>query len=378
MPDFISSSSDSDRYLAAKIGDEILTRTQLSRAKENFIQQRFKGQSLPEHFKKQIEGQVFDQLIKNKVNLILMKKIGLYPIHRSKKYIMVKYLKEKFSSYFTETTQNFNKFNQEILLRNRISYSDLESQVVDAYASQDGLDLLDSIQYFSKPEVILFWDAEQIKISYEISVIQGKEKVKILKQRASISEANIQEKFKKDYLSKDKKAKLTSTKRQAIKNSLYKEKEKKLEQNLIEEIQKSLKNNSLRQVASQYNSKVQLIRNVNLASKLNDKKLSGLPSLTTLDESKAFRSFLASSKINKGTIIAEKNNLYLVSIINIISPKKDIGHKALQELKVFKKFLEKHKKKISDDNDKILKRYKTITETITELEKKRITIKRFL
>ncbi len=379
MPDFVSSSAGSGRYLAAEIGDEVLTKLELSRVKENFIRQRYEGKNLPDGFKKSIEEQLFNQLIQNKVNLILLKNIGLYPISRSKKRIMVDYLKENFPSYFTKVSHDFKKFEVEVLRRNQIGYSEFESDVVDGYASQYVLNLLEAVQSFSNPEKILLWDAKQIQISYQVSIMDQASKNKILKRKSLITEMEIQKKFKSDYLSRDKHAKLTQIKRQAIKDSLYREKKKKLEQDLLQEIRESLKKKSLRGVASHYGLRVYSINKVSLSEKLDDQKPAGAPSMAPLEKSSNFRDILTFGKINQTRVISEGGKFYLITVTRKLVPNKKNRENALQKVDALKQFLNQNAKGLSEHSDKISERYKTtITETITEIEKRKIKIKRFI
>ena len=379
MPDFVSSSADSDRYLAAKIGDEIITKLEVNRVKENFIRQRYEGKNLPDNFKKSIEEQLFNQLIQNKINLILLKDIGLYPISRSKNRIMMNYLKENFSTYFTEASQDFEKFDKEVLRRNRLSYSELKSDVVDGYASQYALNLLEAVQSFSDPEKVLLWDAKQIQISYQISIMNRSTKKKILKRRSFITEVEIQKKFKNDYLSKDQHAKLTQIKRQAIKDSLYREKEKKLEQDLLQEIEKSLKQESLRKIASRYRLKVYSINKVSLSEKIDDQKPVGAPSMAVLETLSSFRDMLTFGKINQARVISEGKKIFLITVTKKFVPNKKNRKNALHKVEALKQFLDRNTKDLSEHSEKISGWYKTtLTEIITEIEKKKIKIKRFI
>ena len=379
MPDFISSSANPNRYLAARVGDEILTKRQLSQTRENYMRQRFKGQELPENFRKQVEDQVFDQLIQNKVRLILMKDIAFYPINRSKNQIMVNYLRENFPSYFKKTTQEFDKFDEEVLRRNQVSYSELETDVVDGYALEYGNDLFDAIQSFSDPEKFLIWDSDQIQISYQVAVLSKEEKNKILKSRVVIPEKEIQKKFKDDYLSKDKKAQLTKVKREAIQKALYKKREKEAESELLKEMKSTLKQKSIRQAASQYGIRVYNIRNVSLSSELNEKKESGAPSLDGLGRSKAFREFLTFSKENEANVIVEKSAIYFVNIAKKKVPADRQTNEALKKRELMKTLLKDHEEEFSEHTDRVSERYKAeITEMITEIQKKKVKIKRFI
>ena len=377
MPDFISSSANPDRYLAARVGDEIITRRQLSQTRENYMRQRFKGQDLPENFRKQVEDQVFDHLIQNKVRLILMKDIAFYPIHRSKNRVMANYLMENFPSYFKKTTQEFDKFEQEVLRRNQVSYSELETDVVDGYAIQYGNDLFDAIQSFSDPEKILIWDSHQIQISYQVGVLSKEEKKKILKSRVVIPEKDIQKKFKDDYLSKDKKAQLTKVKREAIQNSLYKKREKEAESELLKEMKSILKKKSIRHAASRYGVQVHNVRDVNLSSELNEKKEDAAPSFDDLGRSKAFREFLTFSKENEANVIVEKGAIYFINILKKKVPTNRQTNGALKKRELMKTLLKDHEEEFSGHADSVSERYKAeVTEMINEIQKQRVNIKR--
>ena len=384
MPDFISTAGDSNRYLAARIGDEILTRSQVSRTQANYIRQYFQGQNLSPEMRKQFENQIFDQLIQNKVRLLMMKDVHFFPIDRSKRHIMVNYLKENFSSYFSEVSQYPEKFKNEILKRNQITYDDLETNVIDDYASQHGQDLLKNIKLVSSPEKILRWLASKTKISYEIAVFDKPVKDSLIKQRIIISQADIQKKFEKDYLSKDPKVKLTQIKRQAIRNSLFKEKEKQVDKELTQEVETFASKNSLRQTIAKYRLKLHLIPEVSLTESMNSKKPSKAPPLNNLENSKKFQEFLAFSKERETKVIKIKNVIYLIRIakktqINVKQKSLNYLRDILKKEDTIKTFLNKEKEEISSIEEDTAQKYNSsVLEASIDLKKSQIEIKRFL
>ena len=386
MPDFISTAGEPDRYLAAKVGDEILTKSQVSRIQANYIRQYFQGENLSPEMRKQFENQIFNQLIQNKVRLLMMKEIHFFPIDRSKRRIMANYLKENFSSYFSDVSQNYEKFNNEILKRNQINYSDLEANVVDDYTSQHGQEFLRDIRLVSSPEKILRWFVSQTKISYEIAVLDQPATDALLKQRIIITQADVQKKFKKDYLSKDPKAKLTAIKREAIQNSLFNERKKKAGKELTKELENFASKNPLRSVTSKYRLKLYSILNVPLSESIDSKKPTGTPSLSNLDKSKKFQEFLAFSKEGESKVlnIKEQDTIYLIRITKKTRPyvkQKPLNslNDILKQKDSMQEFLEQKKEELSDIKKNTSEKYNSKVLNISiELKKSQIKIKRFL
>ena len=380
MPDFISSASDSDRYVAVKIGDEMLTRSQVARTQDNYIRQYFQGRDISPEIRKTLKDQILEQLIQNKVRLLLMKEIDLFPIARSRKRVMADYLKENFSTYFTDTYQDYEKFKQEILQRNRLSYSDLETNVVNEHITRYGHDLLSSVKLVSSPEKILRWAASETKLSYEVAVFDKATKDRVLKKRASVTQADIQKKFEKNYLAKDPNAKLTKIKKEAIRNSLVKEKEKSLNSELEQEMKNLASKNTVSRLASRYRIKFYRIQNVSLTESLDSKKPAGAPSLRDLENSKKFQEMLTFAKLNQTNIIFEKDNFFLVSITKKDQPKASKDYlEALQKKDATKLLADKQEKKLSSIEKETLGEYSSkMLDASVKLKKSDIVIKRFL
>ena len=379
MPDFISTSVGSDEYIAVQIDDEILTKAEVSRTRNRYFREKFPGADLPKGFREHVENQVLDQMIENKIFIMLLQDIGLYPIERSKSYIMSRYLKENFSTYFSDSIYEPEKFKKEVLRPNRISYSDLEEDVINSSSSQDIHSLFDSINLENSLEKILFWEMTQGKLSYQIAVLNNEKKKKILESRVAVTEKEIQDSFQKETVSKDSQAKLTSTKRNTIRTKLLGEKTKKIEQQWLDSLKDLVKKGSLKAAAAKYGLKIYKLLNVALSDKLDGKKPTGAPYLGDLDKARSFHEFIVSSDLNEPNVIIEKKNIYLVNIINRRKTSHIDYNKVFKEEKEFIKFIEKNKKDLtSEENDLSTKNHSTMLKGITDLQKKNSRIKRNL
>ena len=377
MPDFITTSAGSDNYIAVQIDDEILTKRQVAETRSRFFRENYQGKELPQGFRDHLENQIVDQMIEREIFLMMLRDMGLYPIGRSKNHIMFPFLKENFSNYFSDTLADIEKFKKEFLQPNRISYQNFEEDVVSSSAHRDIYSLLESINFEDNPERILFWEMEQNKLSYQIGVIDKAKKEKILRSEIVVTEKEIQEGFQKDYVSKDPNAKLTPVKRQALQTKLSEQKMKEFEKQWLNDLKKLIKAKSLYAAGKKHNVKIFTLPDVSLTDKFDQKKPSGVPYLGDLEKSDSFHAFIVSSGLNEPNVIIEKDNIFLVNIIE-----REIGFnsdhdKIFTQEDAFLQFIEKNKEDQKSSKNKVSKsKHTDLLKGIIDYQKKNVRIKR--
>ncbi len=378
MPDFITTSATSDRYIAARVGEEVVTRLEIDRATNNYIREYQDGKITPE-FRERIKDSVFEQLIDREILLTLLKEVALFPIDRSRDKIMAYYLKKNFSSYFSSSSHDFEKFNKEVLQANRISLNDLEKDVIDAYALNKSNDLLDSLWLSSNLEKLELWRIQNTKVSYYVAVLQESKVEQILKKNLKITEKEIQQKFKKDYVSKDPKATLTRIKIDAIKNEIFNQKKGKLKADWHKKLKQASKKKSIQEIASSYGIKSYYIQDVPLNKSLESYKPKGTPPLHTLQNSKKFRDEIFQSNPGEVRIIQENKDIYLITWVAKESAKIPSIKELIKNKDMFQKELEKRHFSISSLENELKKgNESSLRKSMTELEKEKTSIKRFM
>jgi len=314
MPDFIGTSGTSDRYIAAKIGKEVVTRKEVAFFRDDLIRRSFQGQAVPENLKGYFFSQGLERAINYKVFLILSRESGLYPTRSMTNKIVANYLKKNYSQYNTENGFDLIKFKSEVLQNYRISLIDIEKQAIWQYALGKNEQLFSAMATINQRELEDKVLLSKTRVALDILVIKSDDKKRIFMNTMKITEKDIQEKFKKDYLSKNKADKLTKLKREAIKESIYKTKEQQVEQTFNKEINQ-LKDSSIAKLYSKYKGSKISIPSYTLDKKLSEVSKNKLVNLTLLETSKLFLNNLISAETNKVIgPIADGDNIYFFTV----------------------------------------------------------------
>jgi len=269
MPDYMGSSSSADRYIAARIGSEVITKKEISNIKDNIIKNQFKNENVSGQLLNYINQQAMDQAIRQKLFIIISKDGGLYPLSKAFNKLTARFLEVNFLKYQNENGYDFKTFEKEILTPNQLAFSDIKNMALWEYGLQKNDELLRKLAYSGKREINDDYLLKNSTISYEIFYLSDEAKKKSLKNLIGITEQDIQEKFKTEYLAKNKDEKLTDIKREAIENSILNERKGKFETDWFNNLTKDTESMSSSMLAKKYQGKTIRLLNVDLNSNLS-------------------------------------------------------------------------------------------------------------
>ena len=322
MPEFMDKAGDSDKFLAAKVGSELITRKEVQNMKMNMLRlPQFQNFASQEEF---LNRYALDYLISEKLAVISQKNNGIYPLSDAKSSLVARYLKKNFKEFQTNEGFDFTRFEKEFMKPRRIIFSDIESQVVreSVYNNRQLIEKLETVSNYEQEDSNLLKNS---KISYEILVITPDQKKNILKNMIGITEKDIVAKFTKDYLSKDKKDTLTDLKREAITQSLITEKRAKVEKEWLTNLKKEAQSSTIDQLSKKYGGIYLFLKNIGLTESLHQAAKNEKANLNLLEESSDFINGLAQLKTDK--ILGPWNiedHMYLVSLGNITKPNNNL------------------------------------------------------
>ena len=315
MPSFMGDSAKADRFLAAKVGDEVVTRKEVQNLKTNMLKMpQFQGFASHEDF---LDRYALDYLISEKLQIKMQKDSGLYPLSDAKDVIVNRFLVKNFKEFQINNGIDYPRFRKEFMEPRRITDNDIISQVFrdSAYKNRQLFDKLESVSGYELADLNLL---KNTKISYEILVFTPDEKKKVLKNLIGITEKDIVDKFNKDYLSKDKKETLTDLKREAITQSLINEKRAKVESEWMGAIKNEAKALSLSQLSKKYGGIYVSLNNISLTDSISQSAKNNKANLQILENSPEFISNFSLNLTDKnpGTWNID-DNLFLLSVTNI-------------------------------------------------------------
>ena len=373
MPDFISQNNDSSRFFVAKVNNEVITTNELDRALSNYKRQ-VNDKNFPDSLMSQLRGQMIDQLIDRKIYSFIANNIGMNPLEKVQNQIFVKFLKENFSSYFSDTSNDFNGFQKRFLDPNHLSLFEIQKGVIDDFKVKTIYGLIDSTKVKSSLEQIELQQMKDIKISYKIAYLSNSSVESLVSKDVVILDNEIQVKFEKEYLSKDKKAILTDIKKESIKAELLKDKIEKAKISFYNTIKSKINTTPLLQIVSDYKMQLIEIKDVSLDKTIEASKSKDVTiNLASLEEDPGFLTLL--SKNNEEVIsILQNKDFYLLSIVSRNIPNLS-AIKTINDIEARTSSLSNEIQNISTSiNDTT---HEELRKLVLELEKKNITIKRF-
>ena len=371
MPDFLSTSANSNKLFVAKVGNEVITRNDVWRATNNYMKQ-MNSTTIPESFKEQIADQMTDQLIDRKLYLILSKQVGLIPIGEAINKVFVTFLKDNFSTYFSDLTSDFDGFKKKILDPNYLSLSDLQKSVIDDYAIQNIYSLMDTIKLGSNLETAEQYRIQQTKISYQIAHLANDKIEQKLKNEIIITDDEINNIFKEKYLKKNKKEVLNDIKKESIKAELIQTKLIKQKTNLYNIIAKEILTTPFANLVSKYQMKTYLLNNVTLDKELDSVKEKDAPSFKSIQKNDKFIQLLSMPN-NSNNIIEDNKDFFIVNIISKELTNLPPTSTIIKNKNELKLALEKANNITPD----LQKDTEFLKKAMLEIEKKKISIKHF-
>ncbi|RME93230.1 MAG: hypothetical protein D6767_01445 [Candidatus Hydrogenedentota bacterium] len=317
MPNFISTSATADRFISAYVGDQVITRRELVRVKNNYIRNRFGGQNLPEMQQKFLESSILEQLIFNRIMLIFAREYGFYPGAKARKRIVAKFLKKNHADYLVGSKFDFERFQREFLQPNQLTLSEYESIL----AQEKTLTRLDSTLRSEAPvsdyQILAELQKKETVYSVMVLAITPQKKNELLEKKVRVTPAEIYDRFKKDYLSKDKKAKLNKTKREAIEALLKNEKRPKVEKEWMDSLNQFAQAGNIASLQFAAGTQFVTIQDINLSESLNSKKPPTAPDLSSLESDDSFLANVFSN--NTQTIfgpLRKNGNIFFYKIIS--------------------------------------------------------------
>ncbi|MDH5718055.1 MAG: SurA N-terminal domain-containing protein [Spirochaetia bacterium] len=339
MPDFIGQAGLSSQFLVAKVDDDIITRKDLTSYIDREYKGRLQGQNIPPEFEEQLKRSALERLINQKLLEKLYKQSGFFPLGTYQNRIIADYLKSEFSSYNTIDGFDFNKFEEEWIKSGRISFTDIKSWALRSFAFEVGQNMLSDMISVNYLESIEKERLNKIKLSYQIVAIDKQKQDEIIKAKIPISEVDIENKFKTDYLSKDPKAEMTKVKREAIVNALVNERKTDIEKEWKDSLSKYSSDDSLNKIATQNMTKVFSIDNVSPIQNINSVKPQESPNLLPLFESDEFTSVIFSESIGKRIGPIENSGVfYFITITKREIPDVIDAEKIMTEKKEIKEY----------------------------------------
>jgi len=325
MPEFMGKAGQSEMFLSARVGDEVVTRKEVQNLKENMLRMpQFQNFASQDEF---LTGYALDYLVSEKLQVISQKESGMYPLSDAKSAIVARYLKKNFKEFQTNEGFDFSRFEKEFLKPRRLSFVDIESQAVreNSFQNRQIFDKLESVSGYELADMHLL---KNTKISYDILVFTPDDKKRLIKSMVGVTEKDIQEKFAKDYLSKDKKDTLNDLKREAITQSLINERRSKVEKDWMNNLKTDAKTSTLAQLKQKYGGALVTLNNIGLTESIAQASKNPGVNLGLLENSPDYLSRFAlySAEKNQGPWNIE-DNLFLVCVTNIARPADELSEK---------------------------------------------------
>jgi hypothetical protein len=264
-----------DLYNAAKIGNEFLTKAELSEYQKRIEERMGQNmQGLDPKSRKLVEdmakGRALDEAIDRKVFSQLLGSAGFSPTSTSETKILANYFKRQFSEYMVDGKLDTVRLN-EFLAQRRLSLEQIGKSMLKDYGPAKAFEMLQAATFAS--DFAVFDDARfaSTRISLRILAIEPAAKDKLLRSRFNPSEAEIQTKFKAEFLSKDAKAVLDGPKRETIKATLFNDQRATLDKQFVQELGQASKG-GIASLANAAGAKVISIDGADIASPLDSKK----------------------------------------------------------------------------------------------------------
>ncbi len=302
---------DAGQFIAAEVDGRKISRRIVAEEKEVIRNQM---RNVPDQF---LTSQALERAIEKELFRKVSTEAGLYPVGEKASEVKADFIKTNFASYKTENGFNYEKLRKDLRSRG-YQLSNLEKNALRDFAFRKNLQILGDITFGSDFDTLEKLRLSQTIVSYRLIAIDKKSKDAIIKKRSRVTSKEINETFKRDYLSKDKKAKLTKTKREAIISQLQNKKKGAAETEWFKELKAMATNASLESIARKNAVKVFNLKDVPLSQSLDAAKQKSIAaSLVALENNETFRTQLFSAPLKKiiGPI-RDANAVYLVMITN--------------------------------------------------------------
>lgn len=275
MPDFMGTSARIDQFHAAKVGDEYLTKGEVSdyaKQIEERMAQNLKG--MDEKNRKLIEdmakGRALGEAIDRKLFSQLLKSAGFTPTSSSEGKILANFYRRQFSEFIVNGKLDTERLN-EYLGQRRMNLDQVGRNMLQDYGPSRAYEMLQNTAYV--PDFALLDNVRFLatKNSYRIVAISSIDKDKRLRARFNPTEKEIQDKFKAEFLAKDPKAILDGSKRESIKAMLFTQHKSALGNEFLQMLKDAGKA-GMQSLAQKAGVPVLALENVELSADLDQKK----------------------------------------------------------------------------------------------------------
>jgi hypothetical protein len=275
MPDVLGTKSKIDAYNAAKVGNDYLTKGEVSEYQkrlEERMAQNMKG--LDEKSRKMFDdmtrGRALDEAIDRKIFTQLLSRAGYVPTSSTETKVLANFYKKQFSEYIVNGKLDTERLN-EFLSQRRLSLDQIGRNMLQEYGPAKAYEMLQAATYVSDFATLDELQFASTQNSYRIVAVDGAARDKALRAKYNPTEKEIQDKFKAEFLSKDAKAVLDASKRDTIKATMFSEKRSSLEKEFTQSLAQAAKS-GLGQVAALASAKIIAIDDAGLSTDLDSKK----------------------------------------------------------------------------------------------------------
>lgn len=293
MPDVIGTSSRMDAYNAAKVGSEYLTKGEVSEYQKRMEERMMQNmKNVDDKTRKMLEemtrGRALDEAIDRKLFTQMMNRAGFVPTSSSEPRILANFYKKQFGEFIVNGKLDKERLN-EFLGQRRLTLDSVGQSMLRDYGPAKAYESLQGASYASDFAVLDDARFAATQNSYRIVAIDQATRDKQLRAKFNASEADIQNKFKTEFLSKDPKSVLDAPKRETIKATLFNEKKAVLEKEFTESLSQAAKA-GVEPVAARSGGKVITIEDAGIATDLDSKKGKDFATVTLspLSQSDAF------------------------------------------------------------------------------------------
>lgn len=275
MPDVIGTSSRIDAYNAAKVGSEYLTKGEVAEYQKRMEERMMQNmKNIDEKTRKMLEemtrGRALDEAIDRKLFTQMMNRAGFVPTSSSEPRILASFYKKQFGEFIVNGKLDKERLN-EFLAQRRLTLDVVGRNMLRDYGPAKAYESLQGASYASDFAVLDDARFAATQNSYRVVAIDQASRDKQLRAKFNASEADIQNKFKTEFLSKDPKSVLDNPKRETIKATLFNEKKATLEKDFTASLAQAAKT-GIDPVATFAGTKVIAIEDAGLATDLDSKK----------------------------------------------------------------------------------------------------------
>ncbi len=283
MPDVIGTSSRIDAYNAAKVGSEYLTKGEVAEYQKRMEERMMQNmKNVDEKTRKMLDemtrGRALDEAIDRKLFTQMMNRAGFVPTSSSEPRILANFYKRQFGEFIVNGKLDKERLN-EFLAQRRLTLDVVGRTMLRDYGPAKAYESLQGASYASDFAVLDDARFAATQNSYRIVAIDQATRDKQLRSKFNPSEAEIQNKFKTEFLSKDPKSVLDQPKRDTIKATLFNEKKSALEKDFTASLAQASKA-GMDSVAALAGTKVISIEDAGLATDLDSKKGKDLAAVT--------------------------------------------------------------------------------------------------